>query len=270
MYLQKRIVAALLLAMGLLTSAAVSAEDRKLAVKKGEKIAFMGDSITAGGARKNGYINLVMEALNKEELNLSHVPAGKSGHKSNDMLKRLKSDVISKKPQWMTLSCGVNDVWHFKLRLGKRTFNGVGLEDYKKNITEIIDKAQAADIQVMILTSTMIGEDPDRELNKNLIPYNAFLRKIAKEKKCLLADLDKDMREALKAMPDVKGKARMFGEPDYKRNIKNKLTTDGCHMNALGNIMMAKGILRAFGLSEKKIEAAEKIWLAPKKKSPVR
>ncbi len=30
------------------------------------------------------------------------------------MLARLDEAVISKKPQWMTLSCGVNDVWHFK------------------------------------------------------------------------------------------------------------------------------------------------------------
>jgi lysophospholipase L1-like esterase len=137
----------------------------------------------------------------------------------------------------------------------------VGLEEYKKNITAIIDKAQAANIKVMVLTSTMIGEDPERELNKNLIPYNAFLREIAKEKKCLLADLDQDMQEALKKIPDAAGKARMFGEHNYKRNIKNKLTTDGCHMNTLGNAMMAKGILRAFGLSEEKIAAAKKSWL---------
>ena len=265
-------VAVLIMAMGVIACGKASAQDKnpkadkgnkpaKLVLKKGEKIAFMGDSIPAGGARKNGYLTVVMEALNKEGLNLSRVAAGKSGHKSNDMLIRLDKDVISKKPQWMTLSCGVNDVWHFKLRLGKRTFKGVGLEEYKKNITAIIDKAQAANIKVMVLTSTMIGEDPERELNKNLIPYNAFLREIAKEKKCLLADLDQDMQEALKKIPDAAGKARMFGEPNYKRNIKNKLTTDGCHMNTLGNAMMAKGILRAFGLSEEKIAAAKESWL---------
>ena len=141
------------------------------------------------------------------------------------------------------------------------TFQGVALEDYKKNITEIIDKAQAANIKVMILTSTMIGEDPEKDTNKKLIPYNDFLRQIAKEKNCLLADLSKDMHEQLKKMPDEPGKARMFGEPKYQRNIKNKLTTDGCHMNKLGNIMMAKGVLRTFGLSEEKIAAAEKSWL---------
>ena len=44
----------------------------------------------------------------------------------------LDLEMSRKKPQWMTLSCGVNDVWHFKLRLGKRTFKGVGLEEYKR------------------------------------------------------------------------------------------------------------------------------------------
>ena len=248
------------LIFALCTAWATLAQDGALAVKSGEAIAFLGDSITAGGAQKNGYITFVMDALNKEGLNVTSIPAGKSGHKSTDMLGRLDADVLSKKPQWMTLSCGVNDVWHFKLKLGQRTFQGVPLEDYKKNIRQIIEKAQAAGVKVMILTSTMIGEDPERELNKNLIPYNEFLREIAKEKKCLLADLSKDMHEQLKQIPDVKGKAKMFGEPEYARDIQNKLTTDGCHMNVKGNIMMAKGILRAFGLSEEKIAAAEKTW----------
>ena len=249
-----------LLAITLLASTTASAYQQSLLVKPGEKIAFMGDSITAGGARKGGYVTLTMEALNKEGLELTHVPAGKSGNRSKDMLARLDASVISRDPDWMVLSCGVNDVWHFTLRLGKRTFEGIPLEDYKKNIRQIIEKAEAADIKVLVLTSTMIGEDPQKETNKKLIPYNDFLREIAKEKNLPLADLSKDMHAALKAMPDEEGKARMFGEPNYQRNIKNKLTTDGCHMNSLGNMMMAKGVLRAFGLSEEKIAAAEKSW----------
>lgn len=241
-----------------------SAQEAKLAVKPGEKIAFLGDSITANGARKNGYVTLVMNALKEQNLDLTHVPAGKGGHKSNNMLERLDSDVLSKKPQWMLLSCGVNDVWHYKLKLGNRTFEGVPLEDYKKNITAIIDKTQAAGVKIMVLTSTMIGEDPASELNQNLIPYNDFLRQIAREKGCLLADLSKDMHEALKQIPDEVGKAKMFGDPKYERNIKNKLTSDGCHMNAQGDVMMAKGILRSFGMTEDQITDAEKSWAGKK------
>lgn len=258
---RNRFLTTFALALSLVTITTASADQRTLLVKPGEKIAFMGDSITAGGARKNGFVTLVMEALNKEGLKLSHVPAGKSGNRSNDMLARLDASVISKDPDWMVLSCGVNDVWHFTLRLGKRTFEGVPLEDYKENIREILAQAEAADIKVMILTSTMIGEDPGKETNKKLVPYNDFLREIAREKGLPLADLSQDMQAALREMPDEEGKARMFGEPKYQRNIKNKLTTDGCHMNTLGNIMMAKGILRTFGLSAEKIAAAEKSWV---------
>jgi lysophospholipase L1-like esterase len=258
---KNRLLATFALALGLFALNTASAEDRELAVKAGEKIAFMGDSITAGGAGKSGFITLVMDALNKEGLNLTSIPAGKSGNRSKDMLARLDESVISKKPDWMVLSCGVNDVWHFTLRLGNRTFEGVPLEDYKENIEAILKKAEEADIKVMILTSTMIGEDTEKETNQKLVPYNDFLREIAKEKNLPLADLNKDMQAALKEIPDQEGKAKMFGEPAYPRNIKNKLTADGCHMNNLGNIMMAKGILRAFGLGEEKIAAAEKSWL---------
>ena len=230
------------------------------AVKSGDIIAFMGDSITQGGNNKGGYVTLVMSALNSQGLDVKHIPAGKSGHKSTDMLARLDADVIRKKPKWMTLSCGVNDVWHFKLVLGDRVFQGVGIEDYKKNIRAIIEKCQAADIKVMVLTSTMIGEDQSKELNQMMVPYNDFLREIAKENGCLLADLNADMQAALKTFPDVPGKPKTFGKYFYGGELQNKLTTDGCHMNAEGNKMMARGVLRAFGMSDAQLVEAEKSW----------
>ena len=94
----------------------------EIAVKSGEKIAFLGDSITAGGwGSPTGYVRLVMAGLAANGVQAEAVPAGIGGHKSNDMLARLERDVLSKNPQWMTLSCGVNDVWHGKM--------GVPLDD---------------------------------------------------------------------------------------------------------------------------------------------
>jgi len=215
----------------------------QIAVTKGQKIAFLGDSITAAGAKPAGYCQLVLEGLKKQGIETTGVFAGISGHKSNQMLARLEKDVLSKKPDWMTLSCGVNDVWH-----GAR---GVKLEDYKKNITAIVDQAQAAGVKVMILTSTMIKEDPESAQNKQLLPYNAFLKDLAKSKGCLFADLNTEMQEGLKAFPKDAAKDAPKG---------NKLTRDGVHMNAYGNIMMAQGVLKAFGLSAKELSAAEQDW----------
>ena len=210
----------------------------ELQVKDGQKIAFMGDSITAGGAKPKGYVSLTIKGLEANGVKATAIPAGISGHKSNQMLARLEKDVLSKKPDWMTLSCGVNDVWH-----GAR---GVSLEDYKVNITKIVDQCQAAGVKVMILTSTMIKETQTNELNQKLVPYNEFLRTLATEKKCLLADLNADMQAAIaKAGPDRKG---------------NILTGDGVHMNPAGNEMMALGVLKAFGLSEEQLQKAQKSW----------
>ena len=222
-----------LLVGGLASS--LQAQDGGLAIKSGAKIAFLGDSITAGGARgPAGYCRLVIRGLQSAGIKAEMIPAGISGHKSNQMLARLERDVLAKKPTWMTLSCGVNDVWH-----GKR---GVPLDQYKKNITEIVEKAQAKGIKVMLLTSTMIREDQGNPQNKQLAPYNAFLIKLAAQKKCLLADLNAEMQAALITGP---------GKP-----AGNQLTTDGVHMNTLGNIMMATGVLRSFGMSSAQLAKA--------------
>ncbi|HEY3325036.1 MAG TPA: GDSL-type esterase/lipase family protein [Planctomycetota bacterium] len=211
-----------------------------ISVKSGEKIAFLGDSITAGGmGSPTGYCRLVISGLEANGVSAAPIGAGVSGHKSNQMLARLDHDVLSKKPEWMTLSCGVNDVWHGA--------NGVPLDAYKKNITEIVDKAMAAGIKVVILTSTMIGEDQANPNNQKLVAYNDFLRELAKEKKCALADLNADMQETLK---------QMGANPK-----NNTLTGDGVHMNPLGDMMMAAGILKSFGLNEEQLKKARDKWL---------
>ena len=213
----------------------------EVVVENGQKIAFMGDSITAAGRRPGGYCQLVLAALKDQGIETKAVFAGISGHKSNQMLARLDKDVLKHKPDWMTLSCGVNDVWH-----GAR---GVKLEDYKKNITAIVDKAQAAGVKVILLTATMIREDQSTKLNKQLAPYNEFLRQLAKEKNCQLADLNQAMQDALKKFPAAAPKGK-------------QLTNDGVHMNGLGNIMMARGVAKAMGLTETQLDESEKKWMS--------
>lgn len=231
------VVAALM--MGALGVSQLKAAE--IEVKDGQKVAFMGDSITQAGAKPGGYVTLVISGLEANGIKATAIPAGISGHKSNQMLARLEKDVLSKKPDWMTLSCGVNDVWH-----GAK---GVPLDQYKENITKIVDQCQAAGIKVMILTSTMIKEDASNENNQKLALYNAFLVELAKEKKCLLADLNAAMQAELAA-----------AGADRKGNL---LTSDGVHMNPAGNQMMAAGVLKGFGLDEEQVKKARESWAVP-------
>lgn len=207
-------------------------------VRDAQKVAFLGDSITAGGwGNPGGYVRLVVAGLAANGVKVTPIPAGISGHKSDQMLERLKRDVLDKQPDWMTLSCGVNDVWH-----GAR---GVPLPAYRSNITAIVERCQAAGVKVVVLTATVIMEDLANAENQKLAPYNEFLRELAREKKCPLADLNALFQEAIKATAKP-GRA---------------LTSDGVHMNPAGDQLMARGVLRAFGLDEAQLRQAQEAWL---------
>ncbi|MGA3086573.1 MAG: SGNH/GDSL hydrolase family protein [Thermodesulfobacteriota bacterium] len=209
-----------------------------IAVKNGQTIAFLGDSITEyGWNNPTGYVKLTVAGLRANGIRVTSIPAGISGNTSDHMLNRLKPDVLDKKPDWMIVSCGVNDVLY-----GVR---GVPLARYKNNITAIVDRCKAAGLKVVILTATVIGEDLDNKDNKKLALYNEFLRMLAKEKKCLLADINAMFHKRIKD-----GR-----KPGYL------LTYDGIHLNPAGDKVMAMGILRIFGLNIAQIRKAEKAWM---------
>ena len=224
---------------GIMFFSSLNVQADEIEVKDGETIAFLGDSITAAGRAPGGYCQFVLAALKDQGINTTAVFAGIGGHKSNQMLARLEKDVLNHKPNWMTLSCGVNDVWHGK--------NGVEIEPYTKNITKIVDRAQAAGVKVLLLTSTMIKEDQANELNQKLVAYNDFIRQLAKDRGCRLADVNADMQVALKTPPP--------NRPDGK-----KLTSDGVHMNPYGNIMMGRGVAKALGVTDVQLNESEKAW----------
>lgn len=221
-------------------------------VKSGDKIAFLGDSITQiGWERPTGYVRLVLAGLEANGVKVEAVPAGIRGHKSDQMLARLEKDVLSHQPQWMTLSCGVNDVWHGAAGVPlddemakKGTYKGnvAARGTYQKNISAILDRACAAGVKPVLLTATVIQENPNDPENARLAPYNEFLRQLAKERKLPLADLNAMFRERIQA---------------ENRPSEKVLTTDGIHLNAEGNKLMAIGVLQAIGLSEAEMEKAK-------------
>lgn len=215
--------------------------DGQIIVKPGEKIAFMGDSITFQGWEvPGGYVQLVTSGLESLGVKIVPIPAGVGGNTSANMLARLDSDVLSKKPDWMTLSCGVNDVWHGR--------DGVALDPYEKNITSIVDQAQAAGIKVVILTATPIGEDLDNSANKLLAPYNDFLRKFAADRHLPLADENQAYQDAIKAAPAAPGTRVLTHD-------------DGVHPDSSGHIVMAKTLLAALGATPDQLAKLENEWL---------
>lgn len=223
-------------ATALMLASGCFAAETGFKLKDGETIVFLGDSITQAGTTKEGYITLFKLACDVTGHNIKFINSGISGHKSSDMLARLQKDVIDHHPGYVSISCGVNDVWH-----GER---GVPLPDYKKNMTEIVDRCQAAGIKVLLLTATPIYENPDSKENQKLAAYNEFLRQVAKQRKLLLCDLN----------------AAFLSMYEKKLTDEKLLTTDGVHMNPRGNRLMAREIFRALGATRQEINRANWRW----------
>jgi lysophospholipase L1-like esterase len=208
----------------------------------GQKVAFLGDSITFNGwIHPAGYVQLVAKAMELQGRKIEVIPAGIGGNTSKDMAGRVKG-ILDQKPDWMTLSCGVNDVF-------RGANGGIALDEYQKNITAIVDQATAAGVKVVILTATLIGEDPANANNQKLAAYNDFLRSLAKERQLLLADLNAAEQAALIKI-----------RTDWPNGKGVLLTDDGIHMNGFGDQMMATGILQTFGFTDAQIASIKSTW----------
>ncbi len=209
---------------------------QQMQLKPGEQIVAIGDSITAEG----GYLLDIDAVLTQQypELKIPKViNKGIGGQKAEDLVPRFNQDVVKLKPAYVTISIGINDVWH---RLGAPHDEKV-LAAYKKNVAKMVADAQAAGIKVILLAPTVIVEDANAEGNKRLAMYVEAEKQIAAEKKCQFVDLHGMFLTALKQRP--------AGQTHW-------LTRDGVHMQPLGNAVMAVGVLRALGVPDAKIAAS--------------
>jgi isoamyl acetate esterase len=99
---------------GTLLTTAWAGPDSNSQLKKGERIIFLGDSITAAGVGPKGYVTLIKNALadKHKDLGVEVVGAGVSGNKVPDLQKRLDKAVLQRKPNLVVIYIGINDVWH--------------------------------------------------------------------------------------------------------------------------------------------------------------
>lgn len=225
---------ALLLICGTMTS--LLADDAaKTALQAGDRIVFLGDSITAGGVSPNGYVTLIKQQLENLPLDppVEVFGAGISGNKVPDLQNRLERDVLSKKPSIVVIYIGINDVWH------SESGRGTSPENYEKGLKEIIQKIRDAGGRVILCTASVIGEkhDGSNKLDKMLDEYCDLSRKIAAETKVQLLDL----RKAFLAH------AKEHNKDNKEAGI---LTSDRVHLNPAGNRFVANQMLSALGAEQ--------------------
>ena len=227
-------IAALVIVAASLSPLAARAQEgadpasRQIQLKKGDRIIFFGDSLTALAIKDpnvpegKGYVPLVRAALKDSGVDVDAVATG--GHKVTDLLKRVEQDVLAKKPTIVAIQIGVNDA-----------SAGVTPELFKSQLEELIGKLQQGGARVIQCTCTcrIEGYNPENDMDKKLDALAEVARLIAREKQLPLVDLRQAFIEYWKTH-NPENKPRGF------------LTYDGNHWTETGHKYVAEQMLKKF------------------------
>jgi len=205
-------------------------------LKSGDCICFLGDSITQADP---GYTRLLAAMLTaaRPELSLRFVYAGIGGNRVGNLLDRLDRDVLAQDTSWVTVSIGINDVWH---RHGA-TPGGTSDADFEAGYRELMRRLLAAGVRPFVVTPTVVHEDLEGVENAELQVLLAQQRSIASEMGLPICDLHAAFAAAIAARrAALPPEAWPLGADGRTRFF----TTDGVHMNPAGNALMALALLR--------------------------
>lgn len=212
-------------------------------LRDGDRVVFLGDSITWSGARDGGYIRLLEQDLAGREPKLAAelIGAGISGNKVPDLLARLDADVLAHKPTVVVVYIGINDVWHSLKQ------NGTPKDVFAAGLRELLDRIAGAGARAILCTPSVIGEKTDgsNQLDAMLAEYAAIARRVARQADVALLDLRWRFLRHLR-------------EHNQDQRAKGVLTTDGVHLNPAGNRFVADCMLAALGVAPTPARPADK------------
>jgi lysophospholipase L1-like esterase len=219
------------LALGL--TPAVRADD--FAIRDGDTVVFMGDSITA--ARTYGKLIENYTLLRYPQRKVRFLNVGIGGDTAAGGLKRLERDVFAHKATLLTVAFGVNDIgWGvYADEAHKRA--------YLDAIRGIVEACRKRGVRVYICSAAATAESPDKA-------ENGFLQKMCDEGMAISRSLGGHAIDVQRTMRAIQKK---IGAANAQETDKSKHTTlhaaDGIHLNDLGQLAMAYAILKGLGAS---------------------
>jgi len=137
---------------------------RDICVQDGQKLLFIGDSITDCGRRDtaapfgNGYVALLRDLVLSRwpDRGIVWVNKGIGGNKVTDLRDRWEDDVIREAPDWLSVKIGINDLHNY---LGDRQ-NGVSPARFRDVYAEILSRAAASvKPKLILITPFYISAD---------------------------------------------------------------------------------------------------------------
>lgn len=221
----------------LLLSLALAATARaEYALRDGDTLAFLGDSITAA----RGYTKIVEHytLMRFPERKVRFVNAGQGGDTAAGCLERLERDVFSKGATVVTVAFGINDIgWGTKADEEHKQL-------YLDGIRTIVTRCQEKKVRPIICSPAILHQDPDEG-------EQGFLQKmtdegiaLAKSMGAETIDLQRGMRAIQRKVVEANKSAKP-GDDEIRLHVK-----DGIHLDELGQAAMAYAMIKGLGAPE--------------------
>ena len=221
-----RVISALVALLFPLT--ATAADD--FALKDGDTVVFLGDSITA--ARTYGEIIENYTLLRFPERRVKFFNAGWGGDTAAGGAARLERDVFSRGATVVTVAFGTNDIGWGVLADEEHQ------QKYLDGIRSIVTQCRDRNVRVFVCSAAVTAGDPNKSEVAPLQTMCDQGMKLARDLGGKSIDVQRGMREILR---------RVLAENE-RIEEEDKPTTmhapDGVHLNELGQLAMAFTILK--------------------------
>jgi acyl-CoA thioesterase I len=187
---------------------------KKVTVKNGDTIVFIGDSITDVDRRKaeyaplgKGYVNFAANLVlaRHASIDLKVVNTGISGDTVRSLVKRWQVDCLDHKPAVLSILIGINDLWRRFDKRPEQVTNAVYPEEYEAKYRQLLTDAKAAcDPQLVLMEPFMFCNDKADPMFQGLPPYIEIVRRLAKEFDATLVPLQTHIDKEITSVPPKK------------------------------------------------------------------
>lgn len=206
-------------------------------IKDGQKVLFIGDSVTDCGRSRSGDSNDLgagypmftasfVKAMHPE-LDISFVNRGISGNRTIDLVARWSRDCVELKPDWVSILIGINDTWRRYDQNDPTT-----AEEYENNYRTILERTKKQTQANIIIMEPFLLPYPEsrKEWRVDLDPKIQVARNLAMEYKARYIPLD-----GLLAAAAAKTHPTVWSQ-------------DGVHPAKTGHAFIAMEWMKALGL----------------------
>ncbi len=168
----------------------------------GERVCFIGDSITHGGSYHNYVYLFYLTRYPGREISFWN--RGVSGDSAYNVLKRFETDIEPVKPSVSTLMLGMNDVGRWLYGSGKKDSAAKSEQEkmlnyYYENINKLVSKIDATGSDLILMTPSIYDQTADIErandfgVNDALGTCSDYIKRYAQEHGHEVIDLHEPM-----------------------------------------------------------------------------